>query len=262
MYSVDAVATDAWRVLLRWMVERAGVDVDVIDYPPPRPLPALWDRADLACAFMCGFPLSHRDPAPVVLAAPVPSPAAYGGKPEYWTCVIARGDSGIRSAHDVVGKRMAFTTPDSQSGYQALRALYAPIARQAGAPLFASTVGPLVTPRRVVDAVLAGDADAGPVDGYAWDLMMHHEGARLAPLRVVARTVPTPIPPLVGAPGLDRRVARALTTALLAVEACAELAPVREALLLRGFAPATARTYDVLRDAAEAVSARGYPALS
>ena len=97
------------------------------------------------------------------------------------------------------GRRMAYTTPDSQSGYQALRALVASERRP-----FSEMIGPLVTPRGVVEAVLAGRADAGPVDSYALDLMRLHEPALVAPLRVVATTPPTPIPPLVASPDCPR----------------------------------------------------------
>lgn len=261
MYSVHAKATEAWRTLLRWVMQRAGVEAEVVDYPAPQPLPALWARSDLACAFMCGYPISQAAAPPVVLAAPVPSPPAYGGRPEYWTNIVARREGPVRTLEDTFGRRMAYTTPDSQSGYQALRALFAPHARERGAPLFTATVGPLVTPRRVVESVLAGDADAGPVDSYAFDLMRHHDAAWVAPLAVVAATPRMPIPPLVGARSLPSDDAERIRRALRSAGTMPELAAVREALLLRGFADASARTYDVLRDADEAASAMGYSAL-
>lgn len=258
MYSVNAATAEAWDALLRWVISCADVAYAVVAYPPPQPLPALWSRADLGCAFMCGYPLSRTSPAPTVLAAPIPSPPAYRGEAVYWTNLVARKDGPLRSLADALGKRMAYTTPDSQSGYQAPRELFA---QEGRTPLFSATVGPLVTPRRVVEAVLAGDADVGPVDSYALDLMRRHEADWLAPLAVVATTARTPIPPLVGAPNLPREDFRRLTAALLAVAEARELADVREALLLRGFAPASAGDYDVLREAARAADARGYPAL-
>jgi ABC-type phosphate/phosphonate transport system substrate-binding protein len=259
MYSVNAATAEAWDTLLRWVISRADVAYEVIDYPPPQPLPALWARADLGCAFMCGYPLSKADPAPTVLAAPIPSPPAYRSEAVYWTNLVARKDGPVRTLDDALGKRMAFTTPESQSGYQAPREL---LAQQGRAQLFAATVGPLVTPRRVVEAVLAGDADIGPVDSYAFDLMRHHEPQWLAPLAVVAATARTPIPPLVGAPSLPAEDAQRLTEALLAMAEARELGHVRDALLLRGFAPAAVSHYDVLREAAQAADALGYVTLA
>ncbi|MFO1302694.1 MAG: PhnD/SsuA/transferrin family substrate-binding protein [Burkholderiales bacterium] len=245
MYSVNAQAAQAWRTVLQWVVDRAHVDARVLDYPPPQPLPALWSRDDLAAAFMCGHPFSRAHPQPTLIAAPVPSPEAYGDRPVYWTCIVAREDSGIRSLPDTFGRRMAYTTPDSQSGYLALRALVATVPHP-----FASMVGPLVTPRRVVEAVLAGDADAGPVDSYALDLLRLHEPAWIAPLRVIATTPPTPIPPLVASPGLPADAARRIRDALLEVDRADALESARAALLLRRFDAADPAAYAVLRDPA------------
>ena len=83
---------------------------------------------------------------------------------------------------------MAFTTPDSMSGYQAPRRFLAQAAARRGGALFASTIGPLITPLAVVDALLAGGADIGPLDGYALDLLRLHEPVRLAALTVIAST--------------------------------------------------------------------------
>jgi ABC-type phosphate/phosphonate transport system substrate-binding protein len=245
MYSVNAPAAAAWRDVLQWVIDRARVEAQVIEHPAPQPMSSLWARDDLAAVFMCGFPFSRALPQPVALAAPVPSPEPYEDKPEYWTCIVAREDSGIRTLRDTFSRRMAYTTPDSQSGYQALRELVA-----AQAHPFASMVGPLVTPRRVVDAVLAGEADAGPVDSYALDLMRLHEPDVVAPLRVVATTPPTPMPLLVASPTLPGDQADRLREALAGVDHEPALAEARAALLLRRFAVVDAASYAVLREPA------------
>jgi ABC-type phosphate/phosphonate transport system substrate-binding protein len=247
MYSVSPAAATAWRTLLQWVIDRARVDAQVIDYPPPRPLPALWARDDLAAVFMCGYPFSRATPQPIALAAPVPSPAPYGDRPVYWTCVVVREDSRLRTLRDTFSRRMAYTTPDSQSGYQALRALVASEPHP-----FSSMIGPLLTPRRVVEAVLAGDADAGPVDSYALDLMRLHEPALVAPLRVVATTPPTPIPLLVASRGTPPDAVRRLCDALARAGDEPALAHAREATLLRRFEPVDATAYDGLREPAGA----------
>jgi len=243
MYAVDTATAAAWSAVFRWVIDRADVDAEVIDYPAPRPLPALWARDDLAAVFMCGHPFSRAPSQPIAVAAPVPSLPAYRDEPVYWTCIVARSDGGIRSLPDAFSRRMAYTTPDSQSGYLALRALVA------GNPHpFSAMVGPLVTPRRVVEAVAAGEADAGPVDSYALDLMRLHEPELVAPLHVVATTPPSPIPLLVASPGVPAAEIHRLRAALADVEHAAALADARAALLLRRFAAVEARAYEVLRE--------------
>jgi ornithine cyclodeaminase len=230
--------------------------------PAPQPLAALWARPDLACAFMCGYPFASAAPRPTLLAAPVPSPPQYGGQPVYWTDLIVSAAAPIVDLHDAFGKRIAWTNEDSQSGWHAPRLLLASYARRHGVPLFAETLGPLVTPRNVALAVAEGRADIGPLDSYAHDLLRRHEPALAAALRVIARTPATPIPPLVGAPGMDSGDARQLREALLAVGAAPELAGAREALLLSGFAPVAADAYDALVADARHADALGYPRIA
>ena len=243
MYAVNATVAALWRTLLEWVIAHAGVAGEVIDYPAPQPLQALWQRPDVGCVFMCGFPIAHARPPPRVLAAPVPALARYGDKAVYCTDIVVRADSSLRQLDDILGRRFAYTTEDSQSGYQAPRHFLARLARDRRGTLFSATVGPLITPRRVVEAVLEGDADVGPLDSYYHDLLRHHEPAVAAQLRVVASTGWTPIPALVAAPGLPDAVVAALTAALLAVADAPELAPVRAGLLLRRFMAARAEDY-------------------
>jgi ABC-type phosphate/phosphonate transport system substrate-binding protein len=180
----------------------------------------------------------------------------------YWTNLVARKGGPIRVLADAFGKRMAFTTADSQSGYHAPRFMFVSRAVERDSrSLFGATVGPLITPRRVVKAVLEGEADIGPVDSYAFDLLRKHEPGWMAPLDVIETTMRTPIPPMVGAASLPAEDAKRLTDALLSVAEATELADVRDALLLRGFAPATAEQYAILRRAAEAATKLGYPRL-
>lgn len=260
MYAINPAVASAWRALLEWVTARAEVDFEVIDYPAPAPLPALWARPDAACMFMCGYPLSQAQPQPRVIAAPVPGPRRYAGRPVYWTDIIVPIDSSITRLEQTLGRKFAYTTEDSQSGYQAPRLLYAHHAH--GASLFAATVGPLVTPRRIVEAVLGGDADAGPLDSYVHDLLRLHEPELARRLRVIATTPPTPIPPLVAAPGIAGVDAARIAEALLAVGKSNALAALRTTLQLDGFAPATADDYRVLRTNAQQADRLGYQRLS
>jgi ABC-type phosphate/phosphonate transport system substrate-binding protein len=259
MYAVCPAAAAAWRTLLDWVFARAGVAGDVLDHPAPQPLSALWTRPDLACGFMCGYPFATTVPRPTLLAAPVPSPAAYGGRPVYWTDIVVAANSSFTRIEDVFGGRFAWTALDSQSGWHAPRLLLAPHARRRGSALFATAVGPLVTPRDVALAVAEGRVDAGPLDSYALALLRLHEPVLVGQLRVIARTPATPIPPLVGAAGLDGVAAGRLRSALLEAGAARELATTRATLLLEGFAAVEADDYARLVADARAADALGYP---
>ncbi len=262
MYSVNAATAAAWRTVLQWVVDRAQVDCEVIDYPPPQPLADLWARSDMGCAFMCGYPYARSSPRPLLLAAPVPKLERCSGEPIYWTDIVVRVDSPIRDIGGTFGRRFAFTAEDSQSGWQAPRALLALFAHDRGGPLFSKVLGPLRTPRAVVEAVIAGDTDAGPLDSYAHALLRMTEPDLASRLRVVATTPPTAIPTFVAAVSTPPADARRITEALLAVHESAWLEPARAMLCLERFSRVPAGRYDALLVGATQSDSLGYPRIA
>src|SRR5580698_5178715 len=93
MYSVAPEATEAWRQLFLAIAAASDVPLEVIEFPPPAPLPALWSRTDKAAVFMCGLPFSLSRPRPSLIAAPVGAAAGYGDRAVYWSEFIVRRDS-------------------------------------------------------------------------------------------------------------------------------------------------------------------------
>jgi ABC-type phosphate/phosphonate transport system substrate-binding protein len=259
MYSVDRGAASAWKELFEWLARASRVDLRAIDHAFPAPLGELWSRPDLGCAFMCGFPykLSKQPPRPV--AAPVPLRGPVPGRPVYATRLVVKADSTFQSLQDTFGGRVGFTVEDSHSGYNALRHHLLRYRQAAGRNLYHASIGPLTTPRRVIEAVLAGTIDVGPLDSYVLDLIQRHDPALATQIRVVATTDTAPIPFLVASRECPEQVVASLQTALLEfgdLPACADL---RERLCLQGFAPVATADYDVmLRWDAEAREA-GYP---
>ena len=258
MYSVNPQAAAAWKELFGWLARETGVDLDIIDHAFPLPLAELWSRADLGCAFMCGFPFMLAKHRPRPVAAPVPANAPIAGRPVYATCLVVRAESDFRTIEDTFGGRLGYTVPDSHSGYNALRHHLLPYHRQRGTKLYRESVGPLTTPRRVIEALLAGDIDIGPLDGYALELMRHYQPELGSKIRVVATTDPAPIPFLVASSSCpDEIVARLQATlgSFAGVSACAHL---RKRLLLEAFAPVALEDYSLMLDWDSEARAAGY----
>jgi ABC-type phosphate/phosphonate transport system substrate-binding protein len=258
MYAVSPGAASAWYELFEWLAEESGVDLHVNGHDFPAPLAELWSRSDLGCAFMCGFPyrLAKNPPRPV--AAPVPLGAPVPGKSVYATRLVVRADSAVRSLEDSFGGRLGYTSEDSHSGYNALRHHLLPYRLQRGAKLYRQSIGPLHTPRRVIEAILADEIDVGPLDSYALDLMLHHEPDLAKKIRIIATTDTAPIPFLVASRECPDEVVTSLQTALMKVGDASACAGLRERLCLRGFAPVEVDDYDLmLRWDAEA-RAEGY----
>ena len=256
MYSVTPNVKAAWQDLFARVARTSGVPLEYLDHAAPAPLEALWERDDLGAAFMCGFPFASAARKPFILAAPVPSPPRYGGKPCYCTDLVVRADSAFTRLHDTFGGRIGWTVGHSQSGYNAVRyhLLGQPKAHHA------QWVGPLITPRRVIDAVLRGEIDVGPLDSYVHDLLRRHEPETAAKLRVVESTAMTPIPLLVASPGIEGDALARLRRTLLSCHAAPELAPTLDTLLISRFDEIGPADYAVLLCQAEAADRGRVPA--
>ncbi len=259
MYAVNDVVAAAWSRVFEWVADRAGAALDVIAHPAPRPLAELWQRDDLGSAPMCGYPwITWKDATtrPLPVAAPVPSPSDFNDRPIYWTDIVVAAESRIRTIDDLRGARFAYTIEDSQSGYQAPRRFFAERAHDGA--FFGDVVGPLVTPRRVVDAIIANDADAGPLDAWWHALLRRHELERAKKLRVIARTPPTPIPLIVCAARTPAPIRDRMQDAFIAASDSKALADALDTLLLQRFTRPNSDDYRSLLDDARAADALGY----
>jgi ABC-type phosphate/phosphonate transport system substrate-binding protein len=245
MYSVTAQVTDLWRRLLLELGRESGTPLEIVEHAAPAPLAELWQREDKAAVFMCGLPYSRATFAAQILAAPVPSPAEFAGLPRYWSELVVRTDSEFKRLEDTFGRRMAFTVADSQSGYAAPLNLLR--ACPGAHPRYAEIVAPQVTPLGALKAVIEGAAEVAPVDSYAFALLQRYSPELTAQVRSVARTEPTPIPPLVSSPGAFGP----LQTALLHAHERPELQALLQALLLQRFVLPEPASYDRLNAAFE-----------
>ena len=258
MYSVNPATRTAWRDLFGWLARASGVALDIVDHAFPLPLSELWSRDDLACAFMCGLPFMHAKPRPKAVAAPIPRNAPVPGRAVYATRLIVRAESSFTRLEDTFGCRLGYTVEDSHSGCNALRHHLLPYRRARGEALYRASVGPLTTPRRVIDALLADEIDIGPLDSYALDLMLHHEPELAGRIRIVASTDAAPIPLLVASPQYSDDIVAALHDALLRVGEAPDCAELRDRLCLDGFALVDAADYAMIARWEDEAIAAGY----
>jgi ABC-type phosphate/phosphonate transport system substrate-binding protein len=248
MYSVSPEAAALWRRLLGAVIEHSGLDVSLLDHTEPAPIDELWQRSDKAAVFMCGLPFSRSHPRPEIIAAPVPSPPDFRGLPQYWSEMVVRKDGAMETIEDTFGGRIALTVPDSQSG--CLAALYYLMAKAQEFPLYREVITPRVTPLGAMSAVVEGAADVAPIDSYAYCLLQKYRPNLTSQLRVVGRTAPTPIPPLVASrAGFD-----SLQAAFLEAHEISTIQPLMADLLLERFIRPDPRSYDALRSNYEAAT--------
>jgi ABC-type phosphate/phosphonate transport system substrate-binding protein len=244
MYAVTPTARAAWRALFEWVSRYSGISLRYVDHAAPAPLEELWARTDLGATFMCGFPFATAALRPLLVAGPVPSPPRYGCQPVYCTDFVVRVDSRFARLSDVFGTRIGWTVSHSQSGFNAVR--HHLLQYRHGNPerLFAASIGPLVTPRRVIEALLDGTIDVGPLDSYLHDLLRCHEPHTASQLRTIESTVMTPIPPLVASRMTAPDIVERLRRAFVAARGDPVAADILDQLLLAGFVEVADAEYD------------------
>jgi ABC-type phosphate/phosphonate transport system substrate-binding protein len=251
MYSVAPAAAADWRTVLSWVLLQADLDWPFVEVPPPTPIAGLWGRGDLGLAMMCGLPYGQRVAAarghdassaaadarpPTLVAAPVPSPPRYQHRAVYMTDFVVAADSAHHALDDTFGGTVGYTLADSLSGGVAPlhHLVHLRIAR-GGERLYGGALGGLIHARGVIEAIVAGRIDVGPLDGYAHDLLRRHDPDLAANVRTVATTDPLPIPPLVAtAPLAEDQLAR-LREALLVAHEAPVLQDAMARLLLERF---------------------------
>jgi len=233
-----------------------------MDAADPTPLDDLWQRDDLGCVFMCGYPWALRADPPHLLAAPIPSPPRYGGRPVYVSDFIVRSDSPHQTLADTFGGTIAYSTEHSHSAYNAPRFHLAQYVTRARPTLFRAVLGPFVRQLPILEAVAAERVDVAAVDGYALDLLGRHRPELTARVRVVETTVPAPSAPLVASPSVPVEARDRLTAALLGADQAPEMKATLEDLLLTRFVATRPEDFRVFLERQRAAEAAGYPKLA
>jgi phosphonate transport system substrate-binding protein len=145
----------------------------------------------LDAAWVCGFPYMHYHDRMRLLAVPT-----YQGEPLYRSYVIVpSSDTRTASIADLGGRIYAFSDPDSNSGWLVPNSQLFRLGKDS-ATFFRKTFFTWAH-RRVVDAVAAGVAQGGSVDGYVWDTLQIHHPELTKKTRVAHKSAQYGFPPLV-----------------------------------------------------------------
>ena len=217
-----------------------------------------WRPRGLLLSQSCGYPVAAtlRGTLRVVATPHYAAPGCRGHR--YSSAVVVRASGRVNALDALRGSVCAFNSRDSQSGYNALRAMIAPIA--GGAPFFADSVE-TGAHAASIEAVREGRADVCAVDCVTWALLARHRPRLLSGLEVLCRSEPVPGLPLVTAGDSPDPDVETIRRALERAFTTPELADVRAALLITGLSTTTNETYDPLREMERTAVARKYPRL-
>jgi ABC-type phosphate/phosphonate transport system substrate-binding protein len=237
MYAVTPEAEAAWAELIGHVSADAGVSFHYLPYPAPQPLEVLWRRPDLGCVFMCGYPIALGIADVTPLAAPIPDVPWAEGRAVYRSDLIVRANAPFQRIEDTFDGRVGWTVEHSHSGFNALRHHLLPFRTAARPNVYAHATGHLVTARRILDEVLSGGIDIGPLDGYWHMLIRAHRPELLAGVRVLASTEVAPMPAFVTAKDADPDMVRRLRAAFAVAHSRDWFQALGKRLLITSFQP-------------------------
>ncbi len=192
-------------------------------------------------AWLCGHPLVLHESRLNVVAVP-----RYQGAPLYRAhLIVPASDVATKQVLDLRGRVFAYSDPLSNSGFLVPRAEIA--AGGANPTTFFRRSFFTFSHRKVVDAVRAGLADGGAVDGYVWDTMAAQQPASVAGLRVAWRSAPHGFPPVVARRNWPWAEARQLGDALRDMPGSSEGRAVLQRLNIEGFEEPRDGQFDSIR---------------
>lgn len=229
---------DRWQ---RYLEPRLNRPVRFVQRGSYREIVDLLLNDSVDAAWLCGYPLMLHENRLSVIAVP-----RYQGDAVYRShLIVPNTDTTTQRVLDLKGRVFAYSDPLSNSGYLAPRAEILKGGQQPAAFFRRSFF--TFSHRKVVDAVRAGLADAGAVDGYVWDTMAAQYPSTVVGLRVAWRSEPHGFPPVVARRSWEVAEARQLGDALLGMPSSAEGRGILERLNIEGFQAAHAKQYDSIR---------------
>jgi ABC-type phosphate/phosphonate transport system substrate-binding protein len=257
MYDEKPAALQAfWRGLKDHMIE-AGLRNLPDALSEPWDLHSHWLDPGLLLSQTCGYPLVRSLAGKVQLVG-IPRYSAPGFEgTSYSSRVVVRADDMSGSISDLKGRRAAFNSPDSQSGYNALRALVAPYA--ARGRFFGEVIetgGHLSS----LQFVQSRQADVAAIDCVTY---AHAADAGLVEgLRTLCYTEKAPGLPLITSLETSPDDLIRLQSAFAAASVDPKLAHCRRALRLEGFEIVELDVYHVCEHMEMQAAEGRYPVLA
>lgn len=260
MYSLPEVrpAAEAWWQGLARACRAEGLEEVPAALDWPEDPKTNWRAPDLLLSQTCGYPLmTELQGAVRVVATPCYDAEGCSG-PFYSSVLIVREDDEAKTLAELRGRRAAYNAGDSQSGYNVLRALIAPLA--GGDAFFESTVE-TGSHAASIAAVAEARADLAAIDCVTFALHRKYKPEAVAGLRVLQHGPPTPGLPYVTAAGRSEEDLLRLREALYEALADPGLKDARAALLISGAAVLPESAYEALVAMQQEALALGYPQL-
>ncbi|WP_333849245.1 phosphate/phosphite/phosphonate ABC transporter substrate-binding protein [Leclercia sp.] len=245
MYNINRADTGAlWRAVQRLLADGGVAAGSLSPSFVGEALLAHWRHPGLVLSQTCGFPLVTQLPdVQVVGCFHYTAPGCEGRN--YRSLLVVRAQDSDNTLADFRGRRVVCNAPDSQSGYNVLLKMVAPLAEQGR---FFSGVTFSGSHRQSLIDLRRGEGDIAAIDCVTWALLQRHEPELLSGLVVIDRSPLAPGLPLITAASTSPETLQAIRAALKVLVSAPQYREICSALFIGGFSEATRQSYQVLLD--------------
>ena len=258
MYASTPETVQAFWGYLASRLREAGLgDVpEVLTWPSE--LLGHWRHPSVLLSQACGYPLvtELRDQVRVVGTFQYGVPGCDGILCR--SALIARTDDPASEVSEFRGRRVAYNGSDSQSGYNSLRALVAPLADSGR--FFAGRME-TGAHRKSIEMVRDGQADIASVDCVSLAGFNKYQPDITRGTRVMGYSNPYPGLPLVTAAGTSDSTLTVLRSVIAKTLQDTTLTTLRKRLFIEGFVPLELIDYQICSDMRDQASQMGYYSL-
>ncbi len=225
--------------MLQYIGRKLGTPVETVQRSGYSECIALLEKREIDAAFVCSGPYVEAKERFGAEALVVPQ---VKGEGTYCAYVIARKGGPVRAFADLRGKVFAYTDPLSTTGKLYPAALLSKLGSR-GSVFFGKTIFTWGHDNSV-EAVAHGLADGAAVSSLVWDGMAKSGAASALQTRVIERSAPFGMPPVVVHPRLDPELKEKLRAVFLGMH----LDPEGKALLEQAGIGRFTRTKDSAYD--------------
>jgi phosphonate transport system substrate-binding protein len=240
--------------LSEYVAEKAGMRLRLIHKAEYAELNELLKTGEVDMAFSCSGPYvaGHDDFGLELLAAPV-----VNGSATYQAYIIVSADSDATSLDSLEGRTFAFTDPDSNTG--CLVPTYMLSLEGTTPEKFFGRVIYTYSHDNSIKAVATGEVDGASVDSLIWEYTNATDPEYTSQTKIIARSEPSAIPPVVVRPDLDPEVKAKLREAFLTAHDDPEGRALLEQMHIERFIEIDDSAFDSVREMADWVAAHGAP---
>lgn len=229
--------------MLDYISKKIEVPVELVQRDTYAEVNALVKDRKVSAAFVCSgaYIDGKRDFGMELLVAPV----AYGN-PFYYSYIIVPIDSNAKRLEDLKGKKFAFTDPMSNSGKLAPTYMIDKIGESPDS--FFSDIIYTNSHDKSIEAVAKNLVDGAAVDSLIWDYANTTEPEFTSKTRVIIKSPPYGIPPVVTPARLAPELKEKLRHILLNMHLDAEGRSILEKVKIDRFVEIEDGAYDSIRE--------------